>query len=207
MLLSELLDFPKDLRVVVFDFDGTLVKLHVDWDALRKLLSDKYMDDFGEDQTFNRITLGLQKVVARGDPDLIESYIRTIEKFEREKIKEYSFFEEIVFFIENLEELGLNSDIKFAIFSLNFRSTIFSILTKQNLLGKFQYIVGREDVVEWKPNPEGLYKILKHFNISSKQAIYVGDSEFDMEAGKNAKIKTYLIDKFIANIRKARSKK
>jgi len=28
-----------------------------------------------------------------------------------------------------------------------------------------------------------------------------------MEAGKNAKIKTYLIDKFIANIRKARSKK
>lgn len=207
MLLSELLDFPKDLRVVVFDFDGTLVKLHVDWDALRKLLSDKYMDDFGEEQTFKRITIGLQKVVARGDPELIESYIRTIEKFERENIKEYTFFEEMVFFIENLEKLGLNSEIKFAIFSLNFRSTIFSILSKQNLLGKFQYIVGREDVVEWKPDPEGLFKILKHFNISSEQAIYIGDSEFDMEAGKNAKIKTYLIDKFIANIKKARSKK
>ncbi len=101
----------------------------------------------------------------------------------------------------------MNSEIKFAIFSLNFRSTIFSILSKQNLLGKFQYIVGREDVVEWKPDPEGLFKILKYFNISSEQAIYIGDSEFDMEAGKNAKIKTYLIDKFIANIKKARSKK
>ncbi len=207
MLLSELLDFPKDLQVVVFDFDGTLVKLHVDWDALRKLLSNKYMDDFGEEQAFKRITIGLQKVVARGDPELIESYIRTIEKFERENIKEYTFFEEMVFFIENLEKLGLNSEIKFAIFSLNFRSTIFSILSKQNLLGKFQYIVGREDVVEWKPDPEGLFKILKHFNISSEQAIYIGDSEVDMEAGKNAKIKTYLIDKFIANIKKARSKK
>ncbi len=206
MLLSELLDFPKDLRVVVFDFDGTLVKLHVDWDALRKLLSNKYMDDFGEEQTFKRITIGLQKVVARGDPELIESYIRTIEKFERENIKEYTFFEEMVFFIENLEKLGLNSEIKFAIFSLNFRSTIFSILSKQNLLGRFQYIVGREDVIEWKPDTEGLYKILKHFNISNEQAIYVGDSEFDMEAGKNAKIKTYLINKFIANIKKARSK-
>ena len=182
MLLSELLDFPKDLRVVVFDFDGTIVKLHVDWDALRKLLSDKYLNDFGEEQTFSRITISLQKVVERRDPELIESYIRTIEKFERENVKKYTFFEDIVYFIENFEELGLDYDLKLAIFSLNFRSTIFSILSKEDLLGKFQYIVGREDVVEWKPDPEGLFKILKKFHISNEQAIYVGDSEFDMKA-------------------------
>jgi len=204
MSLSKLLNFPKDLQVIIFDFDGTIVKLHVDWDALRKILSEKYMNDFGEVQTFKQITKDLQKVVIRGDPELIDSYIRTIEKFERENVREYSFLEDVIYFIKNLENLGINSNVKLAIFSLNFRSTIFTILSQHDLLGRFHYIVGREDVVEWKPDPEGLFKILKHFNVSNNRSIYVGDSEFDLEAGKNAKIKTYLIENFINKIRKVK---
>ena len=197
MSLSKLLEFPKDLRVIIFDFDGTIVKLHVDWDALRGFLSEKYMDDFGEEESFERLSIGLKKVVDRGEPELIESYIRAIEKFERENVKDSTFFEEIVYFIEHLEEFGLESNTKFAIFSLNFRSTIFSVLSQKNLLGKFHFIVGREDVIEWKPDPEGLLKILKKFAVSSEQAIYIGDSNYDFEAGENARIKTYSIEVFI----------
>jgi HAD superfamily hydrolase (TIGR01549 family) len=204
MSLSDLLEFPKDLRVIVFDFDGTIVKLHVDWDDLRAYLSEKYMDDFGEEESFERLSIGLKKVVDRGESELIESYIRAIERFERENVKDSTFFEEIVYFIEHLEEFGLDLDTKLAIFSLNFRSTIFSVLSQRNLLGKFHFIVGREDVVEWKPDPEGLFKILKKFNVSSEQAIYIGDSKYDFEAGENAKIKTYSIETLIDALKKVK---
>ncbi len=204
MSLSELLEFPKDLRVIVFDFDGTIVKLHVNWDDLRAFLSEKYMDDFGEEESFERLSTGLKKVVDRGESELIESYIRAIERFERENVKDSTFFEEMVYFVEHLEEFGLDLNTKLAIFSLNFRSTIFSVLSQRNLLGKFHFIVGREDVVEWKPDPEGLFKILKKFDVSSTQAIYVGDSKYDFEAGENAKIKTYSIETFIDALQKVK---
>lgn len=206
MLLSELLDFPKDLKSIIFDFDGTIVKLHVDWDKLRKALSDKYFADFEEEESFERISAGLKKIVKTNEPDLIQSYIRTIEDFERKNVKDCTFLEDTVYFIENFLQFGLEADIKFAIFSLNFRSTIFSVLNQRDLLGNFQFIVGREDVVEWKPDPEGLFKILKKFEISSEQAIFIGDSEWDIEAGENAKMKAYYIDDFLEAVKKVREK-
>ena len=53
----------------------------------------------------------------------------------------------------------------------------------------FDCIITSDDVLKGKPHPEGLYKILKKLKIKKKNTIYVGDSYYDYQASKLAKIK------------------
>ena len=55
----------------------------------------------------------------------------------------------------------------------------------------FDIVIGQDEVKNPKPNPEGI--ILATKKLKSKRAVYVGDSVSDIEAGKNAKIKTCAI--------------
>jgi HAD superfamily hydrolase (TIGR01549 family) len=87
----------------------------------------------------------------------------------------------------------VKNDTKLAIFSLNTRATIIRSLKLANILDKFGFFVGREDVRKWKPDPEGILKIKNHFNAKREEIIYFGDLEKDILAGKNAGIDTYLI--------------
>lgn len=51
----------------------------------------------------------------------------------------------------------------------------------------FDLVITSDDVKACKPDPEGVYFALKHFNISNKKdVIYIGDSEFDYLVSKNA---------------------
>lgn len=54
----------------------------------------------------------------------------------------------------------------------------------------FDLIITVEDVKRAKPDPEGIFKVLRNFEISKDEAIMVGDSAVDMEAGINAGVKT-----------------
>lgn len=51
---------------------------------------------------------------------------------------------------------------------------------------EFDAFVTSDDVLNQKPDPEGIRKILGQFAISPEQAVMVGDTEADMGAGKNA---------------------
>lgn len=44
-----------------------------------------------------------------------------------------------------------------------------------------------------KPNPSGIEKALKYFNLTKEEAVYVGDSEVDLQTGTNGNLKTILV--------------
>jgi HAD superfamily hydrolase (TIGR01549 family) len=67
----------------------------------------------------------------------------------------------------------------------------------------FEFVIGREDVRSWKPNPEGLIKIKKHFDVKARDMVYFGDLENDIKTGKNAGIDAYYIDLLIARVKKS----
>ena len=55
----------------------------------------------------------------------------------------------------------------------------------------FDFIVTADDVSMGKPNPEGINKILKNFKVKKKDTFYLGDSSYDYNACKSAKIKYF----------------
>jgi HAD superfamily hydrolase (TIGR01509 family) len=50
----------------------------------------------------------------------------------------------------------------------------------------FDAVVGLEDVEHPKPDPEGLLKATQRIGASPSDAVYVGDSDVDVEAGRRA---------------------
>jgi len=54
----------------------------------------------------------------------------------------------------------------------------------------FAAIVGREDVAQRKPHPEGILRCLAALDVAPSAALYVGDSPIDIEAGRAAGVVT-----------------
>ncbi len=72
--------------------------------------------------------------------------------------------------------------------STNRSDTMGRVLTDHGLEGYFDLVVSCLDVKHPKPDPESLIKILHHFRLSPKEAIYIGDSEIDESAATGAGI-------------------
>ena len=62
----------------------------------------------------------------------------------------------------------------------------------ENAFGKgvFHRIFGGKEGVPAKPDPTAVFALMKEFGVSASDCLYVGDTEIDMQTGKNAGIDT-----------------
>ncbi|MHA1147632.1 MAG: HAD family hydrolase [Promethearchaeota archaeon] len=192
----------KNKKVLVFDLDGTLVDLNVDWIALKKLLSDRYVQIYkGGDCEFKSISGCLDYIVERDDEEELKEFFNLIRKHELKGVPTSKPIKESIFFIQNLQKYGVNPETKLAIFSLNTRACIEAALELANIKEKFTFIVGREDVRSWKPDPEGLLKIRDALDVKVDEMMYIGDMPKDLKAGEKAGIESYYIDEIFKIIK------
>ncbi len=189
-------------KVIIFDLDGTIVNLIVDWMALKENLVEKYREIYKEQCDFKRISICLEKIVEKNDENILENFFGVIRHYELENIRDTQLIEETIFFIKSKELFGVKNNAKFAILSLNVRDTIIQALVLANIHDKIELIIGREDVRKWKPAPEGLIKIQNYFKIKKEEMVYFGDLENDLLTGENAGIDAYLIDDLINLVKK-----
>ncbi len=68
----------------------------------------------------------------------------------------------------------------------NRSDTMDRVLQEHGLEGCFDLVVSARDVPNPKPHPDPLLKILDHFHISSREIVYVGDSQLDEQAARAA---------------------
>ncbi len=191
----------QEKKVIVFDLDGTIVKLKVDWKRLRENLSQKFSKLYKTSRSFDRITTCLGEVLEKGDKDVFNEFIELIRAKELEYIEDAAEIKETTYFIKHSKEFGISQDTKFAILSLNSRDTVREAIKLIDIEKKVSYIVGREDVQNWKPNPEGLLKIKAHFGIDNEM-VYFGDVQKDVLTGERADVDAYFIDELIKLVNK-----
>ena len=193
-------------KAIVFDLDGTIVNLNVNWSKLKNLLSERLYNLYGIRHEFHSITESLMKVLEQEDQKEFANFLSIIEQFELKNLEKSIYLEETLFFINNLESFKVQEGAKLAVLSLNMRKTIIEALKNANLYEKIDYIVGREDLKRWKPNPEGLLKIQEHFGLKSEDLIYIGDLQKDIDTGKNAGVDAFLINDLINLVKEKRNK-
>jgi len=76
---------------------------------------------------------------------------------------------------------------------MNMHKTIEKFLIKNKLLKYIHLIVAKDNASQYKPNPEGLYRILNKLHLNKKEVVFIGDKEIDLETGRAAGIKTVII--------------
>jgi len=196
----------KNKKVIVFDLDGTIVKLAVDWHSLKDALAERYSEYYEEACQFRSVSACLSNITKRNDEEELRKNFEIIRQYELENIKENVPIEESVFFINNLNLFGVQVNTKLAVLSLNTRRTIIESLKLANIYEKIDFIVGREDVRKWKPEPEGLLKIKEYFGVRKEEMLYIGDLDKDLLTGQNAGIDSFLVDELIELVKDLRRK-
>ncbi len=67
-------------------------------------------------------------------------------------------------------------------------------LVKQYFNGLFDTAYGEREGIPRKPSPEGVMAILEELQISPKDAVYIGDSNVDIETARNAGLACISVD-------------
>lgn len=68
----------------------------------------------------------------------------------------------------------------------NRASSMEMIIDDFGLNGYFSFVMTADQVINPKPHPEPLLKVLEHFNLKPEEALFIGDGEVDMLAAQEA---------------------
>jgi phosphoglycolate phosphatase-like HAD superfamily hydrolase len=195
--IKKFINDPK-IKVFIFDFDGIFTHLNVDYDSLKKHLSEYFLSRYNFKNNFDPLGPNLELLKNELGLNALKQAYKIIEKYEIKGLRESKVNKEIADLMKLIKHT--KSDKKIAIFSMNMHKTIKNFLIKNKLIryidliiGKDDVIIGKDDVDKYKPHPYGLNKILLKLRIDKKQALFIGDKEIDLKSGLRSGIKTIII--------------
>lgn len=80
------------------------------------------------------------------------------------------------------------SAYQLGIVSNNRRYRIESVLRREGILGYFRSIIGEEDIMQHKPEPDGLISVIRRLHGTPARSVYIGDSLVDAETARRANV-------------------
>jgi phosphoglycolate phosphatase len=181
------------IKGILFDLDGTLVDTVTDIrNALNYALSPYGTKDLSVEETKKLIGEGLSRLIEKSlGKERITWKDAAIARFLDHYSKHIADNSIVYPFVrETLEKL---SGYKKAIISNKKEDLSRDLLKKLDLLKHFELIVGSDTASEKKPSAVPVIYALSNFNIRSDEAVIVGDSTYDIEAGEKAGVKTIAV--------------
>lgn len=182
-------------KLVIFDLDGTILDTLEDLtDSVNHALEKYAYPVRTIEEIRNFVGDGLLMLVRRAiAPETDEAIIQTVLAEQKAYYKEHCSdktkpYEGIV---ELLDELKING-CKLAVVS-NKADYAVQILCKQYFPGVFDVAVGEKENVRKKPAPDSVNAVLQELQVEKTNAVYVGDSEVDIETAANAGLEAVLV--------------
>lgn len=174
------------VKAVIFDLDGTLLNTLEDlWISTNFALSQ-----FGyPERTFEEVRMfvgnGVRKLIERAVPENCQNIDECLAVFKKHYAENmynhtvpYNSIEKI---LKDLQAQGLKTAVVSNKFDLAVKE-----LCKKYFGDLIDIAIGQFDDVPPKPAPNGVLKALKE--LGEETAIYVGDSEVDVQTAKNANL-------------------
>ncbi len=182
--------------LIVFDLDGTLIDSNIDYSAIKDELFEIVRtivssEEFDELKKENQSILHLIEIIKSrsNDHELKEKAWKIVEKYELEGHETAKIRTDVVSTLLALKDRGH----KIAILTNNSANLTEKTLKAFNLDKLIDAVETRDSVVNSKPDPEGIKKLIKKFNCTLEETLFVGDSWLDIIAANRAKVKFALI--------------
>lgn len=128
-------------------------------------------------------------LLERGDKNLklyeeaLALYQKNFAKHCMHEVKPYDGIEDLLKYLKS-------ENVKITV--LSNKPHLRAIENIEAMFGKgyFDYIQGEKEDVKRKPDPSGVFQIMNHFGFNGKDCLYIGDTNTDMQTGKNAGLDT-----------------
>lgn len=185
------------IRLLIFDLDGTLVDTSRDIaDALNYALEPVKVRRFSVEEVKAMVGSGISRLLETLIPPEIRKETPTIREEVIDRFVRY-YSEHLLDNTdvypgvkETLSELG---DYKKAVVSNKREKFSIRVLEGLDILKFFDVVLGSDSVTEKKPSPVPMLEALKRTGVSRDEAIIIGDSNYDIESGRTAGIRTIAV--------------
>lgn len=177
-------------RLLIFDLDGTLLDTSQDiTNAINHAIKPLGLKPLSVKKTTSMVGYGITKLIenlvsAQFQKKTLNRFLEYYSKHLLDNTKPYPQVK------ETLSELV---NYKKAVISNKRESYSREVLDGNGLLEFFDIILGSDSVAERKPSPAPIFEVLKRADVSKEEAVIIGDSNFDIDAGKAAGIKTIAV--------------
>jgi len=164
-------------RAVVYDLDGTLARLRVDWEECARAVVAEYRQA-GVDMADADLWTMLEAADAYGIGDRVEGVVADHERAGARRAER----------LPRAAELRERS-VPVGVCSLNCEDACRIALRRHDLLVDVDALVGRDTVPERKPSPAPLLATLDRLDdsLSPTEVLFVGDSDRDEETARRAR--------------------
>ena len=181
------------IKLIMFDLDGTLVDTSKDiTNALNYAIKPYGLKDLTVEDTIKMIGEGItrliEKVLSDEKSQWRDEVIKRFLAYYSEHLIDYSSVYPYV--RETLEKLN---GYRKAVISNKKEYLSMKLLDKLGLLKYFNLVIGSDTTSERKPSPIPVIHVFTRLGIDPDESIIVGDSNYDIEAGKKAGIKTVAV--------------
>lgn len=183
------------IKLIIFDLDGTLIDSSIDIkNAINFAIQPYGIKPLTVNETIELIGEGItkliEKVLIRSQKEGINKDIliqRFLDYYSKHLIDNTTVYPKVK---ETLEQLNT---YKKAVISNKRESLSVEILDRLGLLKYLDLVVGSDTTSEKKPSPVPIFYVLSKLKVKPEEAVIVGDSNYDIEAGKAAGVKTIAV--------------
>lgn len=179
-------------RGVFFDLDGTIANTIPLIYKTYERVFNKYPELGGSaDRAISMLGMPLRDILknvvgAARVEFLVTEYLNIYKELHDEFLRPYSGINEV------LEALK-NEGFYLGVVTSKARETTDLAIAKLGFLGLFNLIITAEDSSNHKPSPEPILTAFDKSGISSVNAVYVGDSPYDVLSAKGAGVKVVAV--------------
>ena len=182
------------IKAVLFDFDGTFGDTAPDLVNAANYVFKKHHKDqldftIGRQIASDGVKAFLDKRFDESKDDYNNLFDQFIDYYQQHSNDNFVLFEGVKKLIDFLD----NNKISWGIVTNKSRSLTENLLRLNGLYKRCSVIVCGDDGLKPKPQPDMLFFALKLLKIKSVEALYLGDGYRDIQAAKNANIKSILV--------------
>jgi HAD superfamily hydrolase (TIGR01509 family) len=179
-------------RGVIFDFEGTLVdfqwKLEEGESELRKGFATL---DIPETELADRSysTMWNLAVSRFAESELRIRVGPIYDRYDLDALSRWRLREGAARMLVALKERGL----RVGLVSNIGHCALDPAFERFGLVGSFDTVIARDDVVHMKPHPEGILRCLAGWSLDPGEALFVGDSRTDIRASRAAGVRVAIV--------------
>jgi len=182
---------PKPKHGIVFDFDGTLARMSIDFDEMRRAINALFARHDIAPETLQR-----RFILERIDEVFDHIYSQNPTLAHQIKAEAFSLIEEME--LAAAAHSHLLPGVYPRLWTLKKRGVRLAIATRncekafRNVIGKaavfFDVIITRENSLAYKPDKRSLEPILEEFSIPTEDIFMIGDHPMDILTARAASI-------------------
>jgi phosphoglycolate phosphatase len=181
------------IKAIIFDFDGTLAVLNIDFNAMReqvfelmkhfdveeKLITERYLLEIVDE---------VYQILVKKNPSGAETFYQEshhiLHEVEMRAAGEGKLIPGAEATLRSLREKG----IKVGIITRNCEDAVRRVFP--NIDQFCDVFISRNSVKKVKPHPDHLSSAMKALDITGEEAVMIGDHTIDIQAGKKVGMKT-----------------